>query len=148
MKNKKSAVRALAPQEIQLIEQLRAHPEMMVRFQNILEIVHNPEGPLKTADEVEELLIHELRRLGSSTMHQWAGQAEERVGRELQQQDPTVLSRKKNTHVVVCLRVDLGARPDLVQPHPELPASVTQVSGHNSPRAVPALGTGPDGLWL
>jgi hypothetical protein len=44
---------------------------------------------------VEGLLIQELRRLGSTTMHQWANQAEERVTTELQQQDPTVLSRKK-----------------------------------------------------
>jgi hypothetical protein len=28
-------------------------------------------------------------------MHQWANQAEERVCTELEQQDPTVLSRKK-----------------------------------------------------
>jgi len=95
MKQKKTVAPALTPQEIHLIEQLRQHPEIKERVQSILEIVGNEEGPLKTADEVEELLIQELRRLGSSTMHQWANQAEERVTIELQQQDPTVLSRKK-----------------------------------------------------
>jgi hypothetical protein len=50
---------------------------------------------LKTADEVEELLIQEMRRLGNTTMNQWAVGAEERVSRELKGQDTTVLSRKK-----------------------------------------------------
>jgi hypothetical protein len=95
MKRKKTVAQALTPQEMHLIEQLRQHPELRERVQSILEIVRNEEGPLKTADEVEELLVQELRRLGSTTMHQWANQAEERVTSELQQQDPTVLSRKK-----------------------------------------------------
>jgi hypothetical protein len=68
---------------------------MMVRVQSILEIVRNAEGPLKTADEVEELVIEEMRRLGNVTLSQWASQAEERVSTELQRQDPTVRSRKK-----------------------------------------------------
>jgi hypothetical protein len=54
-----------------------------------------PGGPLKTADEVEELLIEEMRQLGSTTLHHWAIQAEARVSEELKSQDPTVQSRKK-----------------------------------------------------
>jgi hypothetical protein len=50
---------------------------------------------LKTADEVEELLIQEMRQLGNRSMSQWATHAEERVSKELKQQDPTVRSRKK-----------------------------------------------------
>jgi hypothetical protein len=95
MKKKTSIRQELSPQETQLIEQLRQHPEMMARVQSILEIARNAEGPLKTADEVEELLIQEMRQLGRSTLHQWAIQAEERVSTELQSQDPTVRSRKK-----------------------------------------------------
>ena len=95
MKHKKTGQKTLSQQEGRLIEQLRAHPEVLERFQSILEIAYNEDGPLKTADEVEELLIQELRRLGSSTMHQWANQAEERVSTELQREDSTVLSRKK-----------------------------------------------------
>ena len=52
-------------------------------------------APWKTADAVEELQMQALRRLGRTTMHQWASQAEARVTTELQQQDPRVLSRKK-----------------------------------------------------
>ena len=95
MKKQDSTSNPFNPQEIQLIEQLREHPEIMVRVQSILEIAHNQEGPLKTADQVEELLIEEMRRLGSVTLQHWAKQAEERVSVELQSQDPTVRSRKK-----------------------------------------------------
>jgi hypothetical protein len=64
-------------------------------LQSILDLAHATDGPLKTADEIEELLIHELRQLGSTTMNQWAVQAEERVSAELQAQDVTVRGLKK-----------------------------------------------------
>jgi hypothetical protein len=81
--------------EVQLIEQLRQQPEMMERLRSILELTRCGAGPLKSADEVEELLIQELRRLGHTTLCQWATQAEARVSDELRGQDPTIRSRKK-----------------------------------------------------
>lgn len=85
----------MSQSEAQLLERLRQHPEMMARVQRILDIAYNTEGPLKSADQVEELLIQEMRRLGNTSMHQWATQAEQRVSRELKAQDGTVRSRKK-----------------------------------------------------
>ena len=85
----------LTPQETRLIQQLRQQPQMLARLQSILDLAHATDGPLKTADEIEELLIHELRQLGSTTMNQWAVQAEERVSAELQAQDVTVRGLKK-----------------------------------------------------
>ena len=81
--------------EVELIEQLRQQPEMMERLRSIMELTRHAAGPLKTADEVEELLIQELRRLGHTTLCQWATQAEARVSNELKDQDPTIRSRKK-----------------------------------------------------
>lgn len=95
MKKKITVARDLKPEEARLIEQLRQHPEMMERVQSILVITSSNKGPLKTADEVEELLIQEMRQLGNSSMSQWATQAEERVSKELKEQDPSVRSRKK-----------------------------------------------------
>ena len=85
----------LTSQEAQLIQQLRQQPEMLIRLQSILDLAHAAEGPLKTADEIEALLIQELRQLGSTTMNQWATQAEARVSTELQEQDATVRGLKK-----------------------------------------------------
>jgi hypothetical protein len=81
--------------ETQLIQRLRQHPEMFARLQGILELARADDGPLKTADEIEALLIQELRQLGRTTMHQWAAQAETRVSAELQAQDATVRGLKK-----------------------------------------------------
>ena len=95
MKKKKSDGIKFTQSETELVKQLREHPEIRIRVQSILEIVRNAEGPLKTADEVEDLMVAEMRRLGNLTLSQWAIQAEERVSRELRSQDPTVRSQKK-----------------------------------------------------
>jgi len=95
MKKQKSDSNQFTQQEVRLIEELRKHPQMMDRVQSIMAIAGNAEGPLKTADEVEELLIQEMRQLGNVTLSQWAIRAEERVSTELKSQDPTVRSRKK-----------------------------------------------------
>jgi hypothetical protein len=81
--------------EAQFLERLRGHPELRARFESILELTHNADGPVKTADAVEEQLIQELRQLGQTSMNQWATQAEQRVSAELQRGDATVRSRKK-----------------------------------------------------
>ena len=95
MTKKNKPVGPLSAQEEQLIERLRGHPELMERFQSILEISANADGPVKSADEVEGLLIEEMRRLGNATMGDWATSAEKRLGDQLAQKDPTARARKK-----------------------------------------------------
>ena len=85
----------LSAQELQLIEQLRERPQLVERFQTILAITANAEGPLKSADEIEGLLIEEMRRLGNTTMGSWAGRAEQRPSAQLEQQDASAGGRKK-----------------------------------------------------
>ena len=92
MKNKHSK---LSPTELQLIEQLREHPELMEGFRRILEITASADGVLKRADESEELLIQELRRLGQATMESWASRAERTLGEQLKQKEPSAGVRKK-----------------------------------------------------
>ena len=95
MKNETAGGPGLNPAEEQFMKRLRQHPELLARFQSILELTRNADGPLKSADEVEERLIQELRQLGQTSMNQWALQAEQRVGDELKEADATVRSRKK-----------------------------------------------------
>jgi inosine/xanthosine triphosphate pyrophosphatase family protein len=95
MLKKKSVTKPLTAEELQLIEQLREQPDLLARFQSILGLTRNEGSALKTADEVEGLLIEEMRRLGHAGMSQWATRAEERVGREFKQQEPQARSRKK-----------------------------------------------------
>jgi hypothetical protein len=95
MTKKNKSADALSDQELQMIERLRRHPELMERFQSILEISANAEGPVKSADEVEGLLIEEMRRLGKATMGDWASSAEKRLAAQLEQKDATARARKK-----------------------------------------------------
>ena len=67
----------------------------MARGQSILERADATDGPLQSAAAVEALLVQALRQLGRTPMHQWATQAEVRVGEELQRQDASVRRRKK-----------------------------------------------------
>ena len=110
MKNKNEDDPKLSPAEVRLIQQLREHPEMLERLRSILDLTRNADDPLKTADEVEELLIQELRRLGHTSMTQWAQQAEARVSDELTRQDPTLRSRKKKVLKWWCVFGEVSVR--------------------------------------
>lgn len=85
----------MSTEEQQLIQQLRQRPELRERFQHILEIAANTDGPIKTADEVEALLIEEMRRLGNATLQGWGEQVEQRLGEQLKQKDASAVVRKK-----------------------------------------------------
>ncbi len=95
MKHKASPQPTLNDSERQLIEQLRKQPELLERVRSILEITASAEGPLKKADEVEALLIQEMRRLGQATMENWARRAEQSLAEQLKQQDASASVRKK-----------------------------------------------------
>jgi len=92
---------SLSNEEMQLIEQLRRRPELLERFRSILEISDSAEGPIKKADEIEALLIEEMRRLGNATMSSWASGAEKKLGEELGQKDVSAHVQKKSAEVVV-----------------------------------------------
>jgi len=95
MKNEDEVSLKCAAAEKRFLERLRQHPELLSQFESILELAHHSDGPLKTADQVEELLIEKLRQLGNASMNQWAQRAEARVSDELKTSDDTVRSRKK-----------------------------------------------------
>jgi hypothetical protein len=80
-----------------IIRKLRKHPEMMERMEAILEICDGPEGEIKRADEVEGLLIEEIRKLGNTSLRQWAQESERRSGEEHQQKNPGSYCGKKKS---------------------------------------------------
>lgn len=95
MKKKPSPQPTLNDAELQLIDRLRKYPELFERVRSILEITASAEGPLKKADEIEALLIEEMRRLGHTTLESWASRAEQTLADELKQKDPSASVRKK-----------------------------------------------------
>ena len=84
----------LTARELELIEKLRQRPDMMDRVQSILAIAEEAHGEM-TADQVEDLLVEEMRKLGNTTLRDWAGDVEERLTANLRQKDATLRSRKK-----------------------------------------------------
>jgi len=84
-----------AQREERLLERLRAHPELLARFESILGLTEVEAGPLRTADEIEEQLVQEVRRLGHEVMQDWAVRAEERVAKEVIEANAEVRLRKK-----------------------------------------------------
>lgn len=76
---------------------MRERPELMERIEAILALTDSEEGVLRSADEIEELLIEEVRRLGSGAMEQWAKGAEERASCELRKIHPQARVKKKRT---------------------------------------------------
>ena len=95
MKKNDSSPTKLSDQELPLIEQLREHPLLLERFAAILAITAHAGGALKSADEVEGLLIEETRRLGNTTMGSWAARAEQHLAEQLEQKDASAGVRKK-----------------------------------------------------
>lgn len=95
MKHKQSPAPTLNAAELQLIEQLRKYPELLERFRSILEITASAEGPIKSADDIEALLIEAIRQLGHATMETWAGRAEQTLADQLKQKDASASVRKK-----------------------------------------------------
>ena len=97
MKKNSKNEQAAPDRERALIEKLRKRPRLMERLESIIAISEAEGEKLPTADEVEDRLIEEIRRLGSEVMGQWAENAESRVGQELEQKQPGVGVRKKKS---------------------------------------------------
>lgn len=113
----------LSEEEIRHIEMLRQRPELRERFEAILAISH-VEGEVRSADEVEELLIEEVRKLGNASMKQWAKEAEARVGQQHQEKTPGSYSGKKTAELVVRLWESGSRGADMAEFPAELPEGI------------------------
>jgi hypothetical protein len=140
MTKNQSATKPLTGEELQLIEQLREHPQLPARFQSMLGITRNEGAALKRAGEVGGVLIKEMRRPGHAGMSQWAVRAEERVGRGLKSREPQVRRRKKNAEMVVCVRAGGGAGADLEHGGKKLRASFAGAFGSIGTRSFAPAG--------
>ncbi len=55
--------------EYRLLEAMRANPALITRFKLIMALAEGEvDGRIRTADEVGELLMQEIRRLGQETL--------------------------------------------------------------------------------
>lgn len=93
MQKKTSKVDQKADQ--QFLEALNQHPQLKERIMAIVRLAGGQEETPCTADELETLLIEEVRQLGRETMGEWAQAQARRVAGEVGQQHPRSHRSKK-----------------------------------------------------
>ena len=61
---------------------LAGHPVLRARFERILAIAENADNEVKLADDAEDRVTEELRRLGQEVLTDWAQRRHEAAARE------------------------------------------------------------------
>lgn len=81
------------------IAELQVRPELFEQFAAILGLATAGEGeaPWRTADEVENLLVEEVRKLGHQTMEHWAQGAQARAVEDCKKEHPKARVKKKRS---------------------------------------------------
>ena len=83
--------------EQRLLEALKKRPDLFERVESILELAKEEgSGPVRSADEVESLLIEELRKLGNETLSSWGASAEDKVSNQYRADHGVQQRGKKN----------------------------------------------------
>jgi hypothetical protein len=57
------------------IDRLNQHPELRERMESLLNVVENAAGNCTKADDAEQHVIEELRKMGNEALHSWANNA-------------------------------------------------------------------------
>lgn len=81
----------------QLAAGLADKPELAQRLLKIVNLANEPTetGKVRSADEVEALLIEEVRKLGNQTLSSWAQGMDKKLGEELKSQSGRTQMREK-----------------------------------------------------
>lgn len=79
---------------------LASRPDLASRIDSILEIVDEPNrnGEIRSADEVESLLVQELRKLGNESLVGWSAGADKETGKAFKAGDKSVKMREKKLY--------------------------------------------------
>ena len=91
---------SLSPDERQLLEQLRRHPQLLAQLQSLLDLADTDPHSVASIDDIEAPLIQLLRQLGNRTLQSFATQAEAALAQQLQSQQPQARVKKKAPDVV------------------------------------------------
>ena len=80
-----------------MVKRLNQHPELRERVAALLLAVQDEGGDLKRADEAEQRLSEELRRMGQEAMQAWAQQQVDSTEREMRAGGRAHREGKKNS---------------------------------------------------
>jgi TolA-binding protein len=78
-------------------ERLQKYPQLQKRVEELLDLVENSNGDVVKADEAEELLFEELRRMGQDTLTAWAERKHSRLIKECDSRSDLSRKQKKDS---------------------------------------------------
>lgn len=70
------------------INRLKQHPKLLDRMEALLNVVENVAGDCTKADDAEQYVIEELRKMGNDALHCWADTAVNKAAEQLREQQP------------------------------------------------------------
>jgi len=70
------------------LSRLNQHPKLRERMEALLNVVENTAGDCTKADDAEQYVIEELRKMGNDALHCWGDNAENKASEQLQEQQP------------------------------------------------------------
>ncbi len=84
--------------EVELLEKLRAYPELKTRIEQLVAIMDNDDGETTLADEAERRVIEELRGMGQDALQGWADRQSKKATKRVAEHNPAMRKHvKKNS---------------------------------------------------
>jgi hypothetical protein len=81
----------------ELVRRLEAHPHIRDRIASLLTVVQDDSGELKLADDAEDRVIEEVRRMGQEAMQAWANGQVDKATQTALEMGGTHREGKKNS---------------------------------------------------
>lgn len=94
------------------LQRLQRHPELQAKFESLLDIVDNAAGDALKADEAEQLVFEELRRMGQQAIQAWAERKQQHVETDCDARSDLARKQKKAS-LAHPLRPDQDSGTDL-----------------------------------
>jgi hypothetical protein len=96
----------------EFLARLQRHPELQAKVDALLDIVDNAAGDALKADEAEQLVFEELRRMGQQAIQAWAERKQQRVESDCDARSDLARKEKKAS-LADPLREDKDSGADL-----------------------------------
>ena len=85
--------------ELSLSDRLQKHPKLLNRIEALLGVVENIDGNCTKADDAEQHMIDELRKMGEDAMHCWADNVCNKAQKQLREEKPALHGHGKKKSV-------------------------------------------------
>ena len=79
------------------ISRLNQHPKLRQRMDALLNVIENTAGDCAKANDTEQYVIEELRKMGNDALHCWADNTRDKASKNFREQQPSAHSSGKKT---------------------------------------------------